>query len=114
MLKKKDPLSLLTIALDKAQRSFLGIYEFSSDPECIYRLSIEKASRGLALPDGTVLRKGEPVGIIHLWGEHMPVIPSSGISLAWASRMARLLEKSAGLLAQHTVREKSLQSIPAF
>jgi len=114
MRKPKDPLSLLTIFLDKAQRSLRGIYEFSSDPECVYRLSIEKAPRDVVLPDGTELHKGEPVGIIHLWGEHMPVIPSSGINLAWASRMARVLEKSAGLLAQHAVRETSLQSIPAF
>jgi hypothetical protein len=110
----KDLLNLVTRALDRGQRRLRGIYEFSSDPDCIYRLSVEGAPRDLKLPDGTVFRKGEPIGIIHLWGDHMPVIPASGITLAWAARMARVLKRSASLLAQHAVSDKSLQSIPAF
>jgi len=114
MGKHRDPLSFLTIAIDRMQRSLRGIYEFSTDPECIYRLSIESAPRDTILPDGTQFIKGERVGILHLYGEHMPVIPASGPSLAWASRMARQLERSAFLLAQHAATEKSLLSVPAF
>jgi len=111
---EKDLLNLVTRTLDRGQRYLRGIYEFSSDPDCIYRLSIESAPRDVTLPDGTIFRKGEPIGVIHLWGDHMPVIPASGITLAWSARMARSLQRSGSLLAQHAANDKSLQTIPAF
>jgi hypothetical protein len=111
---ERDFLNLVTRALDRGQRYLRGIHEFSSDPDCIYRLSIESAPRDATLPDGTVFRRGEPIGVLHIWGDHMPAIPSSGINLAWASRVVRRLKRSGSLLAHHAAKEASLQSIPAF
>ncbi len=111
---EKDLLNRLTRAIDRLQRHMRGIEEFSSDPDCIYRLSIEGAPRNAKLPDGTEFQQGEPIGILHIWGDHIPVIPSSGGTLAWAAKMVRVLHRSANLLAQHVARDKSLQSISAF
>lgn len=111
---KRDFLNRTIMALDKGQRRLRGIHEFSSDPDCIYRLSIEDAPRDTTLPDGTVFRRGDPIGILHIWGEHVPEIPASGVNLAWAARMTRVLRRSANLLAQHAAKEKSLQSIAAY
>jgi hypothetical protein len=111
---EKDLLDRVIRALDRGHRYLRSIYEFSSDPDCVYRLSIENAPRNTALPDGTVFHKGESVGILHIWGEHVPVIPPTGVNLAWATKMARLLKRSTNLLAQHAATEKSIQSIPAF
>jgi hypothetical protein len=111
---EKDLLNRLTRAIDRLQRHRRGIQEFSSDPDCIYRLSIESAPRNAVLPDGTMLQQGKPVGILHIWGDHIPVIPSSGDNLAWAARMVRVLRRSANLLAQHVANDKSLQSISVF
>ncbi len=111
---EKDLLNRLTRAIDRLQRYRRGIQEFSSDPDCIYRLSIEGAPRNAVLPDGTMLQQGKPVGILHIWGDHIPVIPSSGDNLAWAAKMVRVLRRSANLLAQHVAKEKSLQSISVF
>ncbi len=104
----------VTRAFDRRLRRLRGIYEFSRDPGCIYRLSVERASRDTALPDGTVFRRGDPVGVLHLWGEHVPAIPPAGADLAWAARMARALYRSTALLALHASEEPSLRSIPAF
>lgn len=111
---ERDLLDSVTMAIDKGQRYLRGIYEFSSDPDCIFRLSIESSPRNVILPDGTVFHKGEPIGILHIWGEHMPMIPSAGINMAWATRTVRLLRRSTNLLARHVAKEKSLLSIPAF
>jgi hypothetical protein len=111
---ERDLLNQLTRAIDRLQRYLHGIREFSSDPDCIFRLSIDSAPRDTVLPDGTVFQEGDPVGIIHIWGDHMPVIPASGADLAWAARMARMLRRSTNLLAQHAAEDKSLQSISAF
>jgi len=110
----KDLLDRVILALDRGQRHLRGIYEFSNDPDCIYRLSIERASREVKLPDGTLFRKGEQIGILHIWGEHVPIIPPDGINLAWATRLARLVQRSNNLLAQHAAEEYSLQSVQAF
>jgi hypothetical protein len=111
---KRDFLNRTIMVLDKGQRCLRGIHEFSSDPDCIYRLSIEDAPRDTTLPDGTVFRRGDPIGILHIWGEHVPEIPASGVNLAWAARMIRVLRRSANLLAQHAAKEKALQSIAAY
>jgi hypothetical protein len=111
---EKDLLNRLTRAVDRLQRYRRGIREFSTDPDCIYRLSIEGAPRNTILPDGTEFQQGEPIGILHIWGDHMPIIPSSGGNLAWAARMVRVLHRSANLLAQHIAKDKSLHSIPVF
>ena len=111
---EKDLLNQLTRAIDRLQRYRRGIEEFSSDPDCIYRLSIEGAPRNARLPDGTEFQQGEPIGILHIWGDHMPVIPPSGDNLAWAAKMVHVLRRSANLLAQHVAKDKSLQSISAF
>jgi hypothetical protein len=111
---EKDLLNRLTRAVDRMQRYRRGIREFSSDPDCIYRLSIESSPRDAILPDGTEFQQGEPIGILHIWGDHIPVIPSSGGNLAWAARMVRVLHRSANLLAQHVAKDKSLHSIPVF
>jgi len=111
---EKDLLNRMTRAIDWGQRYLRGIREFSSDPECIYRLSIESAPRNAILPDGTAFQQGEPIGILHIWGDRIPVIPPSGGNLAWAAKTARLLRRSTRLLAQHVARDKTLQSISAF
>ena len=111
---EKDLLNRLTRAVDRLQRNLRGIQEFSSDPDCIYRLSIESAPRGAVLPDGTEFQQGEPIGILHIWGDHMPVIPPSGSNLAWAAKMARVIRRSTNLLAEHAAKDESLQSISAF
>jgi hypothetical protein len=111
---EKDLLNRLTRAIDRLQRHRRGIQEFSSDPDCIYRLSIESAPRNAVLPDGTMLQQGKPVGILHIWGDHIPAIPSSGDNLAWAAKMVRVLRRSANLLAQHVAEDKSLRSISVF
>jgi hypothetical protein len=111
---ERDPLNRLTRAIDRFQRYRLGIREFSSDPDCIYRLSIESAPRDAVLPDGTEFQQGQPIGILHLWGDHVPVIPSAAGNLAWAAKMVRAHRRSANLLAQHVAENRALQSIPVF
>lgn len=111
---EKDLLNRMTRAIDRGQRCLRGIREFSSDPDCIYRLSIESAPRDAILPDGTAFQHGEPIGILHIRGDRIPVIPPSGGSLAWAAKTVHLLRRSTRLLAQHAARDKSLHSISAF
>ena len=111
---ENDLLNLLTRYFDWLQRRLRNIREFSADPECIYRLSIGSAPRDTTLTDGTRFRRGEPIGILHIWGDHIPKISPSGITLDWATHMSRALRKSNRLLARYVADEQSLRSLPAF
>ncbi|MBM3789000.1 MAG: hypothetical protein FJW35_01465 [Acidobacteria bacterium] len=111
---RPDLLNGLVQAVDRAFRRIGGIREFSDDPECLFRLSLGKARRRASFQDGTVVLPGEPLGILHLWAEHMPVIPGSGPDLVWASQTIRAARRSFGLLAIHISDQPGLQDLKAY
>jgi hypothetical protein len=109
-----DLLSRLVAAFDRWQRRRLGIGEFCADPECILRLGFRTARVATELADGTVVRPGERIGVLHLWNEHMPRIPRAGPDLAWAKTMNRLAVHSFRLLAGHVAGTPELGDVQAF
>lgn len=96
---RSDPVAVLARRLDAFLRHRYGILEFSEEPMCILRLSRERAGRRLSLSDGTTISRGEPVGELHFWSEHMPTFARYGPDLAWAVETYRRLKMSFGLLA---------------
>ncbi|MGH7072456.1 MAG: YkoP family protein [Acetobacteraceae bacterium] len=96
---RSDPVAVLARRLDAFLRYRYGILEFSEEPTCILRLSRERAGRRLSLSDGTTISRGEPVGELHFWSEHMPTFVRYGPDLAWAVETYRRLKLSFGLLA---------------
>jgi len=110
----KDLLSRLVIAFDRRQRLRMNIWEFSQDPDCILRLGTGSASMAAELSDGTVIRPGDTVGIIHLWNERIPKMPVTGPDLAWARKFIHSLSHSFRLLARYLVEEQALTEVAAF
>jgi hypothetical protein len=106
-----DLLSRLVVAIDRRQRRRLGIWEFSDDPACILRLALSVAHARVELADGTVVRPGQRVGVVHLWNERMPQIPPTGPGLAWAKAFNRRLVHSFRLLARYVATAPALEDI---
>jgi hypothetical protein len=109
-----DLLSRLVMAFDRRQRRRLGIWEFSDDPACILRLGLTVARARVELADGTVVRPGEHVGVVHLWNERMPQMGPTGPDLAWAKAFNRGLVYSFRLLARYVATASALEDIHAF
>jgi len=109
-----DLLSRLVVAIDRRQRRRLGIWEFSDDPQCILRLGLAVGRTGVELADGTVVRPGEHVGVVHLWNERMPQMDPTGPDLAWAKAFNRRLVHSFRLLARYVATASALEHIHAF
>lgn len=84
-----------------------GVFEFTSDQNCILRLQQTVAAHDLTLP-GCVLPAGSPVIQIHLWNEHIPAIAKAGPDVAWAAHTWRLFYRSLRLASGY------IQASPAL
>jgi len=109
-----DLLSRLVIAIDRYMRRRLGIWEFSDDPDCILRVGLTRSRWEMTLNDGTVIRRGDTIGVIHAWNERVPPIPPTGADMAWARELRRRLIRSLQLLARAAREDPRLQVIQGF
>lgn len=100
--------------IDAVVRRVTGVYEFSDAEWCLLRVATVKSPANVTLSDGTVIAKGEIVGELHLWNEHIPSMPRSGPDLAWGLRAYSLLVRSFRLLAQHSARDPRLHGVRAW
>ena len=91
-----------------------GIYEFSSDPQCILRISRRTANVDAVLEDGTRVSRGEPIGEIHFWNEHIPTMSETGPDLMWAIAFHRRLCRSLEQLAIHVQDDPRLSGVRAI
>lgn len=99
--------------LDVVLRHWYGVYEFTADPRCVLRVGPGRARSTVELADGTRLVAGEPVGVLHLWNEHLPRFPGGKPDLHWAKTMRCRLLTSLQLLARHVACEPAWQEVQA-
>ncbi len=95
-------------------RRLLGIYEFTPEEGCIFRLALRKSHKGLTLSDGTKVLKGETIGELHLWNEHVPPMPKDGPDLAWGLQFHRLMRRSLVELARYIESAPEWKGVRAF
>lgn len=99
---------------DAVLRSWHGVYEFTDDPHCVFRLGMSRSRAGVSLSDGTRIAAGEMIGTFHFWNEHLPRYPASGPDLRWACMMRDLVAHSLRLLADYVGEEPEWQPVRAF
>lgn len=85
---------------DRWLQRYYSVVEFSDRPDCIFRAQVETLRHALPLPDGGQLPAGRRVLTLHLWNEHVPLMPANGATLAWARRMSHCLDLSLRELAR--------------
>jgi hypothetical protein len=99
--------------LDVWLRYWHGVFEYTSDPDCIFRLQFTRLQYPVVLVDGTILDPGDRIARIHLWNEHIPPLPANGATLRWARRMSRHLDISLRDLAQFLGSRRDLEDVRA-
>lgn len=100
--------------LDAHLRRKQGIFEFCDDSRCLLRVSVEPAEMDLEFADGTIVRAGEPVGVVHLWNEHLLTIPRDGADLRWAMSMRQSMQFTLHELAIAVQTDPRLMRAKAF
>jgi len=99
---------------DSFLRRLYGIHEFTAEDDCILRIGFAKSDRELTLSDGTKILKGETIGELHAWNEHIPPMPKEGPDLAWGLRFHRLMRRSLVELAKYIERAPEWKGVRAF
>jgi YkoP-like protein len=101
----------LMLALDRRLRDWNAVVEYTNDPLCILRMRIGRLDRSVSLEDGTVGRVGDRMIDLHLWNEHIPLIPRHGASVAWARQWQHCMDISFRELVRFLVRRPDLNEI---
>ncbi|HZT88662.1 MAG TPA: hypothetical protein VFA12_11890 [Stellaceae bacterium] len=100
--------------IDGLLRSYYGIYEFTDDPDCVFRIGTTEAKSRVLLADGARIEPGEVVGTLHFWNEQLPRYSESGPDLRWARAMRDRVQYSLCVLADYLEREPGWRNIRAL
>ena len=100
--------------LDAIVRRASGVQEFTQDEDCILRIALGRSSKEIILSDGTRIEKGEVIGELHLWNEHLPRMDEEGPSLEWALKAYYLWRGSLRKLAAYLEDEPRFDHVRAF
>lgn len=101
-------------SLDERLRKRESIYEYTDDPQCLFRIQLGVAERDLVLRDGVALRKGDPVIRLHIWNEHVPAMDATGPSMAWAREVIGHIEPSLRELERHLATRPECADVVAI
>ena len=107
-------LAELVFALDARLRHFHQVSEYTTDPDCVFRVHLSQTEHSFDLADGTLVRSGDRLLNLHLWNEHIPPVPPAGPTIAWARRFCRDLEVSVRDLANYCVTHPELNDVVAI
>lgn len=105
-------LRALIRGLDYLLRRAYGVFEFTNEPDCIFRLRLMQCLHRIELPEQTI-QPGMPVIELHFWNERIPPIPITGPDLVWAVNMTRLVVGSFRSIACYIQQHKELCDVRA-
>jgi hypothetical protein len=87
--------------VDAILRSYYGVYEFTEDPACVFRIGLSEARDAVTLSDGTQIESGELIGTLHFWNEQLPRYSVEGPDLHWACAIRGQVRHSLCVLAEY-------------
>lgn len=85
--------------IDARLRRHAGLFEYSDDARCLFRIARARAQRRIETPELSI-RPGDPLLELHLWNEHVPPLPPAGADMRWSASTHRRMVWSLHLLSQ--------------
>jgi hypothetical protein len=108
----EDRLARAVFGVDVWLRRWRGVFEYTADPDCIFRLELVRLQEPIVLSDGTMAcAAGDVIAQLHLWNEHIPAFPAEGATLQWARHMTRCIDASLRDLAWFLNSRHDLRSV---
>ncbi len=100
--------------IDNILSRYYGVFEFTSDPACILRLSRSRSPRDVTLPDGRRIQKGDALLVMHFRNEQLTAAQRGGVSLGWGLVFARGTSHSLRLLAEFLATRHEFHNVRAI
>jgi hypothetical protein len=107
-------LEAMVSALDDRLRLRHGVIEYTSSPECLFRIQLVTSNENYVLADGTCIHPGGRVANLHVWNEQFPCFTGSGPTLAWARRVNHAFDLSLRELAAFLEARRDLDDVVAI
>lgn len=101
-------------ALDDRLRLHYQVFEYTSRPDCLFRIQIVRNEDNLILSDGVRVPPGARIVNLHVWNEQFPAFPPDGPTLAWACRLNRAFDASLRELAHFLQSWPMLDDVSAI
>jgi hypothetical protein len=114
--KRRDHpwLEAVVAALDDRLRLRHGVFEYSRNPDCLFRIQIINSDDDLILSDGVTVRAGDRLINLHVWNEQFPRFPRYRPTLAWARQVDRAFDISLRELAAYLAARSDLGDVVAI
>ena len=100
--------------LDRRLQSSGGVFCYTSDPKCIFRISLTKLQSPLRLDCRTMLPDWAILAELHLWNEQLPALSEHESLIAWALHFSRSLTHSLRLLSAYMAERPELDCVRAI
>lgn len=107
-------LEAVVTALDDRLRLRHGVFEYSRNPDCLFRIQIINSADDLALSDGVAVHAGDRLISLHVWNEQFPRFPRYCPTLAWARRVGRAFDVSLRELEAYLAARPDLGDVVAI
>lgn len=112
--EKRSLLAKAVFGLDRRLQSRSGVFCYSSDPKCIFRISLTELQSPATLDWWTTLPQGAKVAELHLWNEQLPLLSEYESPVAWALALSRSLANSLRLFSAYLAEHPELDSVRAI
>src|SRR5215475_13245603 len=92
-------LAKAVFTLDRQLQRNGDVFCYSSDPQCVFRISLKRLAGTARLVDGVELPAGSAIVELHLWNEQLPIFAHDLSTLAWGLRFCRGITYSLRILS---------------
>src|SRR5215468_4349314 len=82
-------LAKAVFTLDRQLQRSGGVFCYSVDPQCIFRISFKRLEDTVRLANGFELPAGSAIVELHLWNEQLPMLTDGVRAVAWGVRLSR-------------------------
>jgi hypothetical protein len=100
--------------IEAVLRRYYGVFEFTSDPQCIMRLSHSRSPRDLVLSDDTRIGKGDALLALHFRNERLAAVLRQDATLETGVVLVQGMRHSLRLLARYVQAQHELDAVRAL